>query len=352
MSITPFLRRLAQSLVPLCLFFLPATLLPATFLPAQATTQATRQVIGTEHPFLWRIDGKGEQTVGVKSWLFGTMHLGDERLMTLSDSVENALESVDALYCELEMDQMQKQQQKLVRKMLLPRGQTLRDHLPEKLYQQLSDYLADRGSGMRTFKRMQVWAVNLNLALIDAMKEKMTKSLDVMIYKDAKADDKEVGGLETMDEQLAAMAGMPEQDHIRMLSQSLDYMEKLAAKGVSPLRKMLEVYLSGDADRLMATATEAMGGDKELMQRFMKSMLFDRNVGMADRMAKMMTEHPQKSYFFAVGALHYPGKNGIVELLRRKGYRIQRIGAPKKARTDSRPSIPKQAGRKLEKVGR
>jgi uncharacterized protein YbaP (TraB family) len=338
MSMSPFPRRLAQGLVPLCLLL---------SLPAQTTTQVTP----TKHPFLWRIDGRGEQTFAVKSWLFGTMHLGDDRLVTLPDSVEDARESVDALYCELAMDQMMKQQRRLMRKMLLPKGQILKDRLPKKLYRRLSDHVADRGSSMRTFQRMQVWAVNLNLALIDAMKEKMTKSLDVMIYKDAKADDKEVGGLETMDEQLAALADLPEQDHIKMLTHSLAYMEKLAKKGVSPLRRMLEIYLAGDGAKLMAVASEATG-DKELLERFMKSMLFDRNVGMADRMAKMMAEHPQKSYFFAVGALHYPGKNGIVELLRRKGYKIQRIGAPNKAGTETRPSIPKQAGRKLERVGR
>jgi len=338
MSISPFLKRLARGLVPLCLLLgLPA--------------QATKQVSGTKHPFLWRIDGKGEQTFKVKSWLFGTMHLGDERLVTLPASVDDARESSDALYCELEMDQMMKQQRKLMRKMLLPKGQTLKDRLPEKLYQRLSDYVVDHGSSMRAFRRMQVWAMNLNLALLDAMQEKMTKSLDMMIYKDAKADDKEVGGLETMDEQLAALADLPEEDHIKMLTESLEYMEKLAAKGVSPLRKMLEVYLTGDEAKLMAVANEAMG-DKELRKRFMKPMLDDRNVRMADRMAKMMKEHPQKSYFFAAGALHYPGKMGIVELLRRKGYRIQRIDAPKKVRTDSRPSSRKQAGRKLEKVGR
>lgn len=356
MSIPRFLRRFCRGLA-LCLFlsatflpatFLPATFLSATFLPAQATTQVT----ATKHPFLWRIDGKGDQAFDVKQWLFGTMHLGDERLVTLPDSVEKALESADAIYCELEMDKMEQQQLRLVRKMVLPKGQTLRDRLPKDLYERLSDYVRGRGSNMLALKRMRIWAVNLNLALMDAVKEGMTKSLDVMIYKDAKAEDKEVGGLETMEEQLAAMADMSEEDHIKVLDQTLNYLEKLAAKETSYVRTMLEVYLTGDEARLMAMARESMGDDEELVKRFMKPILVDRNVRMADRMAKMMSEHPEKSYFFAVGAMHYPGKNGIVDLLRRKGYRIQRIAAPEKARTGTRPSNTEQQGRKLEKVGR
>ncbi len=342
MSIDPFPKRLARVLVPLCLL----AVLPA---------QATKQVTATKHPFLWRIDGKGdkgEETSAVKSWLYGTMHLGDEKLVALPDSVEKVLDSVDAVYCELEMDQMQKQQQKLMLKMLLPQGQTLEDRLPKTTYKRLSDYVTKVGGSMVAMQRMQVWAVSLNLSVMDAMKEKMTKSLDMMLYKDAKSEGIEVGGLETLDEQLTALADMPEEDHIRMLDQSLAYMEKLAAKGESWLRKIQAVYLTGDEDKLVAVSHESMGEDKVLMERFMKPLVTDRNVRMADRMAKMMAENPRKSYLFAVGALHCPGKDGIVELLGRKGYRITRIAAPRKEMQTPRPGEPEKARRKLERVRR
>ena len=339
MSNSPFLKRLALGLLSVCL------LLPC-LLTAQ-TTRATEQITPTKHPFLWRIEGKGDQTFNVKSWLYGTMHLGDERLVALPEAVEDALEAADALYCELDMDRMQKQLRKLMSKMVLPRGQTLKDRLSAELYDRLSDYVAERGSSMVMFKRMQVWAVSVNLAVIEAAKQKMTKSLDMMLYKDAKAEDKEVGGLETMDEQLGAMADMPEEDHIKMLEMSLDYMEKLTAKGISPLRRMQKIYLAGDGDKLWELAKEAMGADKELMNRFLKLMLTDRNVRMADRLAKMIQDNPEKCYFFAVGAMHYPGRDGMLDVLRRKGYRITRINPPRKVKADSR-----QGSRELEKAKR
>ncbi len=359
MSIHPILKRLILGLRSLSRL-LPGLLLPWLLLPwlllpsllsAQATTQATRQITPTKHPFLWRIEGKGNQTLNVKSWLYGTMHLGDERLVTLPDSVEVARESVDALYCELDMDQIQKQAGKMMLKMRLPRGQTLRDQLTPELYERLSDYVTERGSNMLMFRRMRVWAVSVNLAVIEAAKQKMTQSLDVLIYKDAKSDDKEVGGLETMAEQLDALSDMSEKDHIKLLMKSLDYMEEQAAKGISPLRKMQKTYLAGDAQKLWALANEVMGED-EVSKRFMKAMLTDRNVRMADRMEKKMEDHPDKSYFFAIGAMHYPGRNGILDLLRRKGFRIKRINPPSKVNADSRPSTRKQRGRKLERVVR
>jgi len=313
------------------------------------SAQTTTQVTATKHPFLWRIDGRGEQTFEVKSWLYGTMHSGDERLVTLPESVEHARQSADALYCEVEMDRTQKQREKTIRKMLLPEGQTLRDRLPKKLYQRLSDYLANRGIRIRTINRLQVWAMTLWLDRIDSEREKLTKHLDLMLYQDAKAAGKEVGGLETSDEQLGAHVNAREQDCIEVLRRSLDYKEGLAADGIRPSRRLLEAYLAGDGARILAQLHEAMGEDKELVKRFLKPSA-ERNVRMADRMAKMMTKHPQRSYFFAVGALHCFGKDSVVDLLRKKGYRITRVDAPKKVQTESRPSKRKRPRRRLVKL--
>ncbi|MHC4079447.1 MAG: TraB/GumN family protein, partial [Planctomycetota bacterium] len=305
----------------------------------QPTTQptVTTQPTATKHPFLWRIESKGDQTFAVKSWLYGTMHTGDKRLVTLPDSVKHAWQSADAVYCEVKLDRSQKQREQTARRMLLPGGQTLRDRLPRYLYQRVSDYVRDHGFSMRAFDRVQVWAVSPHLDYIDCLQEKLTHRLDLMLYKDAKAAGKEVGGLETKDEQLGVRADTPEKDHIELLSHSLDYREKLATKGVSPTRRLLEAYLAGDEAGIMAQVHEAFGSSKDLLERFLKPSI-ERNVRMADRVARMMTKHPQRSYFFAVGALHCFGKDSVVELLRRKGYRITRIDPPKKVKADSRPS--------------
>lgn len=306
-------------------------LLLAAFLPAQTATRATRQShppTATGHPFLWRINGKGDQTFDVESWLYGTMHSGDERLVTLPDAVEHARKSADALYFEVDMSPSRQRTQTSARMMFLPPGQTLADRLPSKLYRRLSRYATDHGIQMRIVDRLQVWAVSLHVDQMNAKREKMTENLDRMLYQEAKEAGKEVGGLEMKHEQLGARSRLPERDSIEILSHSLDYLEKLDAKGVGPTRMLLEAYLAGDEAKIMGMVHEAFGNDKELVERFMNPTV-ERNVRIAGRMTKMMAAHPQKSYFFAVGALHCLGKDGVVELLRRKGYTIQRIGAPR-----------------------
>ena len=91
---------------------------------------------------------------------------------------------------------------------------------------------------------------------------------------------------------------------------------------------MLEAYLTGDEEKILAVAVESMGGDKKLMDRLLRPLLAHRNVRMADRMEKAMRGNPKKSYFFAVGALHCVGEDSIIALLREKGYVIQRIDPP------------------------
>jgi uncharacterized protein YbaP (TraB family) len=306
-------------------------LLTLAVLPAQAATRPTSRPVGTRHPFLWQIDGKGDQTFEKKSWLYGTMHQGDGRLLALPDPVEQARRSADVLYCEVNMGQAQRNRKVVLRRMLLPQGQTLGDRLPTKLYQRLSDYLAKRDVQIRDIARLQVWAVPLWLDRINGEREGLTKRLDQMLYRDAKSAGKEVGGLETVNEQLGAHANVPEQDCIQMLSASLAYLEKLEAKGVEPTRMLLDAYLTGDEAKVMALMHDAFGKDAEMLEQFMKPGV-KRNRRMADRMARMMEVCPERSYFFAVGLLHCPYENGIVEMLREKGYRIRRIGAPKKKR--------------------
>lgn len=319
MKLSERLRRFTPLLLALTLF--------AGIAPAQ-TTADTSKATATKHPFLWRIDGQGGQNFKVKSWLYGTMHLGDKRLVTLPKVVNEAREAADALYCELDMTAMSRNQLKMTKLMLLPKGETLRGQMSPELYARLDKYVRHHGSSIRRFNKMRVWAVNLSLATLDIVKLGFTQSLDNMIYKEARSDGLEVGGLETMDEQIKALTGGSESDNLRFLEQALDIGEEYDAENRSPLREMLEAYLSGEMAQLVAKLEESNSRDPELNKRIMKSLLDDRNVRMADRMTEKLTAHPDKSYFFAVGAMHYPGEMGVLKLMRAKGYRITRINPP------------------------
>jgi uncharacterized protein YbaP (TraB family) len=290
-----------------------------------ATAQTTGKPAPTKHPFLWRIEGKG---VEVQSFLFGTMHLGDDRLLAMPPVVEEARDNADALYCELALDQMAKHQLKLTKLMLLPKGQKLSKILPEDVAGMLDKKLKTLGASLQRFDHFKIWAISILLAQLEASKLGMLKSLDSMLYMDAKRDDKEVGGLEDVDEQMKAIGTGTEDEQIARLREALKYMAKLEAKGESYLKNMLEIYLTGNELKLQNHVDEAMGDNDELNDKFMKPLLDDRNERMVNRISKMLTSNPTKKYFFAVGAMHFVGRSAMTTLLRKKGYRITRVAPP------------------------
>jgi uncharacterized protein YbaP (TraB family) len=192
----------------------------------------------------------------------------------------------------------------------------------------LDKKLKTLGASLKKFDHFKIWAVPMLLAQLEASKLGMLKSLDSKLYMDAKRDDKEVGGLENIDEQMKAISSGTREEQIARMRESLAHIAKLEAKGENALMKMLEIYLMGDEVKLMNYIEEVMGDNDELNDKFMKPLLDDRNERMANRIAGMLTSNPTKKYFFAVGALHFVGATGITTLMRKKGYRITRITPP------------------------
>lgn len=309
------------------------TVLALLFVPSAAQGQATK------HPFLWRIDSFQGKPLKVKSWLYGTMHLGDKRLITLPPVVKDAIDKCDALYCELEMGDQGAAQQMMMLKMMQPAGKTVADEMPKELYVRLTKAMKKRGHQMVMIDRFRLWSLEMILPLLDAQKAGLSHSLDQTIYKLAETQKKEVGGLENAEDQINLLASSTPEEQIETLKTALDIMDKMEAKGTSFIQEMLEVYLRGDVDELLAIADESMGKDAQKVDAKMKALIYDRNIGMADGMATKMGKHPEKSYFFAVGALHCPGKKSVLELLEKKGYKLTRINAPKKVKkAESRPT--------------
>jgi uncharacterized protein YbaP (TraB family) len=97
------------------------------------------------------------------------------------------------------------------------------------------------------------------------------------------------------------------------------------AAGKKPTEELLKLYLKGDETAIEQKVMEFPLTDAKLKKRLMKRLVDDRNVAMADRIVRRLQEKPEAVQVFAVGAAHYPGKMGVLELLRQRGYRLTRI---------------------------
>jgi uncharacterized protein YbaP (TraB family) len=150
--------------------------------------------------------------------------------------------------------------------------------------------------------------------------------LDAILFTKAKNAGKEVGGIETVDEQMKLFDVFSKEEQIAMLTATLDDMEKARKEGRSPLAELQKAYLSGDLDVLDKTLNEWMQGlDPKLLASFMEVLFHKRNQAMAERIGAKVKAAPDKSQFFAIGAGHLLGDTGVLKLLEKQGLKLTRV---------------------------
>jgi uncharacterized protein YbaP (TraB family) len=301
--------------------------------PAPTAVEAPQSPAPTPHPLLWRIEGNPP------SWLYGTIHLPDERVLELPPVVRDAIESSDGLFTEIPMDLST--QLRAAASAMLPGLTTLEDELPEELYDRLDSFLESKGFEPLVFKKFKVWAVAMQLELLDHIDRLASgPPLDQFLYDLARSLGKEVGGLETVQEQLDVFETLPPEGQIELLRRTLDRLERYDDEGIDPTERLLEAYLGGDMRRIAALVAEGMEEDEDgLGQEMQERLLTRRNARMADRIAERLRARPGKAYFFAAGAAHFlEDEEGIPSLLRARGFEIRRIAAPADAGSASSPA--------------
>ncbi len=307
-----------------------STMLPAIILALVACTKTDKSTAaGIEeqkithvspcaHPLLWKIHGQRP------SYVFGTIHVPDDRVLALSKSVTNAIDGCDELNTEIPMDMGT--QLSTATKMMLPDGKTLEQVLPKKLYKKLEGLFTAKGFPFAPLNRMKIWAITAQVVLLDHLLEFSTKKpLDMVIYLRAQKNGKRVGGIETVEEQLSVFDSLTIKEQVRMLQQTLDQLDEFRAKGSDPVTELLDAYLKGDEKNLYDTMMETYDPTNPLDKKIMKRLFFDRNIRMADRMAAKLKKNEKSSFFFAVGAGHLLGDQGVVSLLRKKGFKLTRV---------------------------
>ena len=144
--------------------------------------------------------------------------------------------------------------------------------------------------------------------------------LDINLANTAKEAGKEIGGLETAKSQLEAMASLPIEFHVNGLVSTL----KMGDKAEDMIETMIDIYGSGDTGMFMPfmrAAAPSEQTDGPGYAEFEEKMITARNGVMATNAEPFLAKGKA---FIAVGALHLPGEEGVVERLRKAGYAVTR----------------------------
>jgi len=260
-------------------------------------------------PFLWTVTSP---TATVH--LLGSIHLATPDIYPLDPRIETAFLAAGTLVLELPLDPATQVQaaSRFAKAGIYPPGDTIDLHLDRSLLEALQQRLRRSGVSFSTVRSQRPWFVALMLSLGEMQRLGFRTELGVDLHLAARAQgQKRILGLETVDEQVAMFAGMSDTLQEQMLKDSLERLD-----GVGELlRRALALWRAGDAEGMYELLMAPMRGEfPEIYQR----LVAERNRGMAAGIEGYL--RGTGVTFVVVGSGHLGGPDGILPLLRARGY--------------------------------
>ena len=260
---------------------------------------------------LWEITGNGLKK---PSYLFGTMHVSSKMVFHLSDSFYFGIRNSEVVALELDPQLWQDQ---------LFRYQNMQTNLRFFTQGSPNDYLNEKSFQLEKYEDKLKSALSEEPTLINGLLYRTFQAkadfeedtyLDLYIYQTGKKLGKQATGVENYfeTERLILEATQDMMHDKRRRNPEAD------GESIYEIeRKSQEAYRKGDLD-MLDSLERIMQPSKAYLEKF----LYRRNEIQANSVDSILKVH---SLFVGVGAAHLPGKRGVIELLRRKGYHLRPI---------------------------
>ena len=206
-------------------------------------------------------------------------------------------------------------------------GRQLHDDLPPALNAKFDTWadthqaaLVEQGVAAPMLQLFKPWfaAIMVSLTSMQAMDMHAEHGLDRYLAQRALAAGKAVAGLESGDAQIAMLDGMQRDEQLQMLEEALDS----AAAGSQHIIALHTAWRRGDADRLLEDSVNSMRDDYPRLYRVIN---VDRNRAWLPQLEARLQQPGRESSLVVVGAMHLLGGDGLLAMLERAGYRIERI---------------------------
>ncbi|MES2555138.1 MAG: TraB/GumN family protein [Bacteroidota bacterium] len=264
---------------------------------------------GQEKTLLFSIKGKDTKP----SYLFGTVHMIADTAYYFPTKLDKTLSKTDQLV--LEIDESIGDRAKAQKMLMLDSGNVFDQFTKEQadsiiqwgssLLGMKPDVFEKNFSGMKPFVLMQIG--------VQAMMNARSKSYEMELMSKANANKQPIKGLETMESQFAIFEEMKPDVVTDMIMEGIRHPEKAE----ETQRELVKLYVDKDVEGLakLITESEDMGNSAE-------ELLFRRNRNWIPIMTDYMKT---QSCFFAVGAGHLGGDQGVIQLLKDAGYTITPI---------------------------
>jgi len=294
---------------------LKSLLFAATIFTAAPAFGQTAADLPDADPAIWVVKDP-DTTI----YLFGTFHALDGKHAWFNDEVKAAFDEAGELVLEIPpMDDKAALQPIIMKYALDLSGKPLSEKLSPETRAKYAKALAGIGAPPTAFDQFKPFFATLTLVMLNAQKLGFTgeSGAEAVLTKAAKAEKKPIGALETVDFQMQLFAGMPEEEQIAMLEQTLDELDQVA----SVFKEMNAHWSKGDSEG-MAKLMNEMDAQSPA---FYKRLITDRNANWAVWVDQRL-DRPG-IVFVGVGAGHLGGKDSVQDQLAKRGINAARVAA-------------------------
>ena len=272
-----------------------------------------------ERPFdkgkLWEV----RKDNGPKSFLFGTMHSKDPRILHLPGVVMQALNRSQVFIMETTLSRQNMQESRTL--MMAPYGEDLREQLGENRLTQLKKISPEYRIPLQNLLQLKIWAIASVLSQPPTSPSKQDGQLTLLdreLEKVALNQNKQIVPLESAADQLGLFDNLSLPAQLELLDSALEGYQELDRE----LEQLTQHYLKGETGWFFCNMEDELkSASPEIKDFVLNKLIINRNKNMVDGIVKQIEN---AEAFIAIGALHLPGEKGVLNHLLRLGYTIRK----------------------------
>jgi len=268
-----------------------------------------------EKNFLWKIRSE-TNTV----YVLGSLHFAKREIYPLHERIENAFDQSNFLVVEANVNDIGKVDvQKLAGSALYPADDTLAKHLSAETYERVKKETGALGIPVELINKQRPWFLSMTLVALESLKLGFDPDYGIDKYFLKKAEGKKkILELESFDYQIELLSNLSDREQELFLIYTLKDLNIMEQE----LDRLTRAWSTGDTKGMESILTRSLSEDKTLSPIYEK-LVYERNKKMASKIGDFLKA--KEAYFVIVGAGHLVGNEGIIELLKRDGYRVEQL---------------------------
>jgi uncharacterized protein YbaP (TraB family) len=254
---------------------------------------------------LYELHVKGTSKI---NYLFGTIHLGGQEVLTLVEKLKPYINKVNHFYGEMDVTQLVEGFDEVFK---MPKGLTIKDLYSPSKFQKINTF-SKKYFDLDLNTMVHIKPLFILSKLSENIANHEGQALDPLLFHYALSRNIPIGGLESASKQMEIAESIPIKLQSKMLSDALKNINKFTRNQVSQIKD----YYKLDPRSLYKKSKKNLGSLRNLI-------LYERNFEIANKINEIMVNEQDNSNFFCFGAAHLEGGKGVIAYLKRMGYKIK-----------------------------